>query len=158
MCCSAVGGQQSAESPPQSLIALLVPLIGWVPKCPTPRWDRCPKISQAIHSVLRNLVEGVERRGIEIAISVQSEREELRKQHADPDRVFAKRREKQLRCWQRVGRRQRLCLPRASGSRGQVSFADFGAEFRNSTLSQAISVLLRLCPVLNGNCFQQVTL
>src|SRR5580693_7633059 len=79
MCCSAVGGQQSAESPPQSLIALLVPLIGWVAKCPTPRWDRCPKISQAIHSVLRNLVEGVERRGIEIAISVQSEREELRK-------------------------------------------------------------------------------
>ena len=34
-----------------------------------------------------------ERRGKQIAISVQNEREELRKQNTDPDKAFAKRRE-----------------------------------------------------------------
>jgi hypothetical protein len=48
--------------------------------------------SEAIDSVLRYLVEDVKRRG-KIALAVQNEREELRKQNADPDKVFAKRRE-----------------------------------------------------------------
>jgi hypothetical protein len=39
------------------------------------------------------LVEDVERHGQAIAVAVQAERAELRKQNADPDRVFAKRRE-----------------------------------------------------------------
>src|SRR6266852_343499 len=38
-------------------------------------------------------VEDPERYGKQIAIAVQSERQELRKQNADPDKVFAKRRE-----------------------------------------------------------------
>src|SRR4029077_19448269 len=45
-----------------------------------------------------------------------------------------------------------------SSGRGQVSLADFGAEFGNSLLPEAISVLLRLCPVVDGNGFQQVNL
>jgi hypothetical protein len=38
-------------------------------------------------------IEDVENRGPAIASTVQTEREELRKQNADPDKVFAKRRE-----------------------------------------------------------------
>jgi hypothetical protein len=38
-------------------------------------------------------VEDVEKRRKEVAIAVQTEREKLRKQNADPDKVFAKRRE-----------------------------------------------------------------
>jgi uncharacterized protein (UPF0212 family) len=49
--------------------------------------------SEAIHSVLRYLVEDVERHDKAITITVQGEREELRKQNMDPDKVFAKRRE-----------------------------------------------------------------
>lgn len=49
--------------------------------------------SEAIDSVLRYLVEDVEHHGKAIALAVQNEREELRAQNADPDRVFAKRRE-----------------------------------------------------------------
>ena len=52
-----------------------------------------PLHSEAIHSVLRSLVEDVERRGKQIAISVQAEREELRKQGVDADKYFGKKRE-----------------------------------------------------------------
>ena len=49
--------------------------------------------SEAIDSVLRYLVEDVERHGKAIALAVQREREELRAQNADPGKVFARRRE-----------------------------------------------------------------
>jgi hypothetical protein len=49
--------------------------------------------SEAIHSVRRSLVEDVERRGKQIAIAVQNEREELRKQNVDADKYFVKKRE-----------------------------------------------------------------
>jgi hypothetical protein len=52
-----------------------------------------PLHSEAIHSVLRSLVEDVERRGKQIAIAVQAERQEVRKQGVDPDPYFAKKRQ-----------------------------------------------------------------
>jgi len=48
---------------------------------------------EAIHSVLRYIVEDVERRGKAIALAVQNEREELRKQGVDADKYFGKKRE-----------------------------------------------------------------
>ena len=42
---------------------------------------------------VKYLVEDYEDRGKEIAAAVQAERQELRAQNLDPDRVFAKRRE-----------------------------------------------------------------
>jgi hypothetical protein len=52
-----------------------------------------PALVRIMKSGATYRIEDPERRGKRIAVSVQNERQELRKHNADPDRVFAKRRE-----------------------------------------------------------------